>query len=275
MKIQTKTSRWLPALCALAVTWSTSAAAQTEAEAEARRILQEAQAHDAEGRPAMAAQRYLELYDVMRGAELPRAPIALFSAGLALSQLPGREREAIDTLQRFLDESTTLTDDAEVRDWRSEAVTLIDELEARAAPAEEEVEGPEESDTPAEAAEPVEPADEGGGGISPIGPVLLGVGGAAVVAGIIMGAVAFSQGQDLLDRCPTEMDCPGDLRDDEDTARTLAIAGDVTWIGGAIVAATGLVLTLVLTGDGDGGERAELRFESTPGGGVAALRGGF
>ncbi|MFK7990443.1 MAG: hypothetical protein AB8I08_30760 [Sandaracinaceae bacterium] len=75
---------------------------------QARSLLAEAQGHEDEERYALAGQRYLELYDVMEGAEMERAPVALWSAGNALSRVPGQEREAIDALRRFLDTSSAL-----------------------------------------------------------------------------------------------------------------------------------------------------------------------
>ncbi|MGE3449627.1 MAG: hypothetical protein AB7H92_18825 [Microbacteriaceae bacterium] len=241
------------------------ARAQDDAARErARALFAEAQAHEDGQRWVLAAQTYRQLYDVMSQAGLPRASVALWTAGSDLARVPGREREASDNLRRFLAESGDLASDPEIARYRAEAPRLIAELEARAGP----------SASPTTPVDPPPQRTDGGATISPVGPILLGVGGAAVVAGIIMGAVAYAQGQTLLERCPTQIGCPSDLRDDEDAARTLAIAGDVTWITGALVAVAGLVLTLVLTDDG-GDETTELRLESVPGGGVAALRGGF
>ncbi|HJL20083.1 MAG TPA: PEGA domain-containing protein [Sandaracinaceae bacterium LLY-WYZ-13_1] len=83
--------------------------------------------------------------------------------------------------------------------------------------------------------------------ISPVGPVLLGVGGAALIAGTILGVVTLDQNSQLDGMCPNSV-CPDtpELRDRESEMLTLSAVADALWIGGAAVAAIGLVLTLVL-----------------------------
>jgi hypothetical protein len=177
------------------------------------------------------------MYDVMHRASLPRASIALFSAGRALARVPGHEREARDTLQRFLRESTTLTDDAQVRDWRSDAVEQLTELEARIEPDDVGEEHEQETHT--------SPPPSTGGDISPVGPVLLAVGGAAIVAGIVTGVVALSEGDQLRADCGGAV-CPESERSRIADVNILSGATDALLFGGAAVAAVGLVLTLVL-----------------------------
>ena len=194
----------------------------------------------------MAAQRFLELYDVMHGADLPRAPVALWSAGLSLSELPGREEEALRVLRQFLSESTTLTDDAEVRDWRSEAVSLIDELEARApaagTSASEELGAPDETSVT-----PDNPDEESTGRASPAGPVILAVGGVTLVVGVIVGAFSLSMDAAFRDECDDLTMCPTRLRPQYEEMRTFSTVADVLMVAGGAVAIAGLVLTLVLT----------------------------
>ena len=90
-------------------------------------------------------------------------------------------------------------------------------------------------------------ASDGGSTVSPVGPTLLGVGGAALVAGLILGVVTLDQNSQLDARCPDGV-CPDtpELRDRESEMLTLSAVADALWIGGAVVAALGLVLTLVL-----------------------------
>jgi tetratricopeptide (TPR) repeat protein len=79
------------------------------------------------------------------------------------------------------------------------------------------------------------------------GWALVGVGGAAVLAGIITDAVAASRRPDRADACEDSDDatlCRDEFRDDIEASNTLAIAGDVTWIAGAVVAATGVALVI-------------------------------
>jgi hypothetical protein len=206
---------------------------------EARRLLDEAQAHSDAGRHALAAETYLQMYDVMHRASLPRASIALFSAGRALAQVPGHEREARDTLQRFLRESTTLTDDAQVRDWRSDAVEQITELEARAPD-----ESAEETPAEAEAVEAPLPREESP---SPLGPIVMGVGGATLLAGVIVGAFSLSMDAEFRDACGDLTMCPTALRPQYDEMRAFSAAADVLMVAGGVVAVLGLVLTLTIS----------------------------
>jgi len=235
-----------------------------EARDEARRLLVEAQDHSDAGRHALAAERYLTMYDVMHEAGLPRASIALYSAGRALAEVPGREREARETLQRFLTESTTLTDDPQVRDWRSNAVEEITELDARI-----EVAAPEEEDAPNEIAS----APPEGGTISPVGPIVLGIGGAAVLAGLITGGVALAEGDDLRARCGGSV-CPDSDQGRIDNVTALSNATDALLFGGAAVAVVGLVLTLVLR-EGDSAEGPRAAFSCSARGCAASVGGSF
>ncbi len=89
-----------------------------------------------------------------------------------------------------------------------------------------------------------------------IGWTLTGVGAAAVIAGIIVDAVAASSRPDTDEACKSgQMGtlCPAELRDDIETANTMAIAGDITWISGSVLTATGVVLLLVLDTGGEPG----------------------
>lgn len=255
-------------LCTLVLAGPIRAVAQEDdARDRARQILAGAQAHEAEERYALAAQRYMELYDVLHGAQMSRAPVALWSAGNALSQVPGREREAVETLRRFLSESTTLTDDEHVRDWRSTAISLIEELEARAP-----------TTSAAEVSAPIPESAlsvevESDGSISPIGPIVLGVGGAVLLSGLVTIGVAYGQDQNLVARCPERVGCDESMAGEVEATRTLGLVGDVLWIAGAAVALTGLVLTFVL--EDDPGERAEVQVGGVQGGAVASLRWRF
>lgn len=247
-----------------------------DATERARQLLAEAQAHYEGGRRALAAESYMQLYETLRGAGSERAPIALWNAGEALADVAGREQDAIATLRRFLDESTTLTEDPDVRDWRSEAVSLIDELEARV---------PHETQTADALGEPSEaaaderpqetPSEEDSTSISPIGPVVLGVGGALLVPGLIIAAVGLVENQGHIDDCPARVDCTPTMPSPADVAATrdLGLVGDVLWIAGAGVAIVGLVLTLTLKESAEDEEAsAALEVRGAPGGGVAALQ---
>ncbi len=216
-----------------------SALAQTEEErARLREILHEAEGHMQAGRHARAAERYMDVYNGLTAAQSPRASVALWNVGVALTNLPGREEEAIATLRRFLDESTALAEDPEVRNFREQANEHIGELEAR-------VRARGTSGSSADTSPTSQP--ESSGGISPIGPIILGVGGAALLTGAILGGVSLARAGDLDAMC-TDGVCP-------DTAQaqslhsemlTFSNAADGLMIAGGVIAAVGLVLTFVL-----------------------------
>jgi hypothetical protein len=238
-------------VCLLSFAMPLAAAQDTAGEpsapsSEARRLLDEAQANEDAGRYGVAFEGYMALYEEMRRNGLPRAPIALWNAGRALRQMPGREADARDTLQRFLDESTGLTDDPQVRDWRSTAVEHIAELDARSA-----------DDRPSET-EPGPAADDGGG-ISPIGPVVMGVGGAVLIAGGILGLLALLDGSDLRDQCGGDV-CPPSRADEIDDLELRSALADGLLFGGAAIAVTGLVLTFVLDADSETEQPVALRL---------------
>jgi len=82
-----------------------------------------------------------------------------------------------------------------------------------------------------------------------IGFSLAGVGGAAVIAGVVMDIVAAEQRPDTTEGCVAQSGktlCSNTLQADIEASNTLAIAGDVTWIAGSAIAVTGIVLLFVL-----------------------------
>lgn len=81
---------------------------------------------------------------------------------------------------------------------------------------------------------------------------MVGVGGAAVIAGLVMDGVAAAKRPSQEEACTESGDgllCRDALRDDIESSNTLALAGDVTWIVGGLVAAGGVVVLLTLAGD--------------------------
>ena len=113
---------------------------------------------------------------------------------------------------------------------------------------------------------------DAGGGISPVGPVLLGVGGAALIGGVIAGLVVLDRDGQLEDVCGDDDRCPSSAEAIADERRTLAAVTDALLIGGGVVAATGLILTLVLR---TGGDDPAASVGCTQRGCVARLRGRF
>lgn len=85
-------------------------------------------------------------------------------------------------------------------------------------------------------------------GVSPVGPIVLGAGGAALIAGVVTGVLTLDARSRLDALCPDRA-CPPGFEGTRDEGSALAAVTDVLLIGGGVVAATGLVLTLVLPGE--------------------------
>ena len=162
------------------------------------------------------------------------------------------------------------------------------ELEERIARLEQDV----ESLPPEPAPDDVEPStpdvdvpepeqDRGTPAMEIAGWTMVGIGGAAVVTGVVLDLVAASARPDADALCRDldgDLLCEAEARDDITSSNTLAIAGDVTWIAGGVVAATGLALALVSrlgtpesssddTSDEARSVNAQPRIGLTPGGG--------
>lgn len=240
-----------------------------ELRAEGERLQAEALAHVDAERWGLAAETYERVYDIARRAGSPRAPVALWDRGLALMRIPGREAEARASFQRFLDESTPLTEDAEIRDWRSTALEHIAELNARIGSDEPETSSNDPEGAPAPTAPDPVPTTS----VSPAGPIVLGVGGAMLIAGAITGGLALAEHGTITSMCNAEtMRCPPDLQERADDLAALSIATDVLLWGGLAIAATGAILTFVLR---DGGSDATVRASCGSTGCAAVLTGSY
>ncbi|MBX3275818.1 MAG: hypothetical protein KF729_36510 [Sandaracinaceae bacterium] len=243
------------------------------ARVEARRLLAEAEVHTDAGRPALAARSYLAMHEVMHGAGLPRAPVALYSAGQSLAIVPGRQAEARDLLRRFLDESTTLTDASDIRDWRSTALETIAELEA-SIPATERTPPPSAATSDPSPRGPDLGASTSEGEVHPVGPIVLAVGGAGLIAGVIIGAVSLGQAGDFRGVCDDLAMCPTALRPQYQEMRDFSAAADVLYVVGGITAALGLVLTLAVQ-EGSEERAVAVDLDCGPTGCRAGLEGRF
>ncbi|MCC6877729.1 MAG: hypothetical protein IT378_25695 [Sandaracinaceae bacterium] len=111
-----------------------------------------------------------------------------------------------------------------------------------------------------------------GSSVSPIGPLMLGAGGAVLVAGVLVGAIALAEDGALGAACPSRLDCAPELMSRSATMTALAATADVLLTVGAAAAITGLVLTLTLT---EGGGDVPATAYCTPDGCGAAVRGRF
>jgi hypothetical protein len=200
----------------------------------------------------------------MRRVNHPRASIALWNRGLALMEISGREREARQAIEQFLDESIALSEDPSVARFRSYAPDRLAEIDARIAGTPND----EERRAAADDSPRTEPRADS---LSPAGPILMSAGGAVLVAATIVGIVALVKDSDLFERCGgTACLNTADNHDAYDAMRQFAIAADVLFVSGALLAVGGLVVTLAtIPGDAD---EATARLQLRPGAGADMLQ---
>lgn len=212
--------------------------------AEARGHFDAGQAHYDAGRYALAAQEFERSRELLSALHHPNAALVLFNVGRSYMELGGHDQEARDAYERFLAEATVRPDTREMIEL---ARQHLEELNARLA-----TDGghPPRPPPGASAAE---------GGVSPVGPILLGVGGALAIAGAVIGGVALAMDSDLMTACGPAMVCPDSERSRVSDLQALGIAADSLLFGGLGVAAVGLVLLLVLR-EGAPDAQARLRF---------------
>ncbi|WP_236516805.1 tetratricopeptide repeat protein [Sandaracinus amylolyticus] len=106
--------------------------------------------------------------------------------------------------------------------------------------------------------------------------IVMGSGGALVVAGIVTGAVALSERSALDDECPLQL-CPAgsDVEGRQSTIEALAITTDVLLVTGTAAAVAGLVLGLVLGPRTEAIETPPVSAACTGEGCFVAVRGDF
>jgi hypothetical protein len=189
---------------------------------------------------AAAARSYEDSWNALEGMSPPfeRRYLIRYNWARALEEM-GSFARAADIYQLYLDEGGSREDN------RAEVEQRIADLRQR-------------------------PGGSGGGGISPVGPIVLGIGGAALIAGAIVGGVALSDGDAIREACPTLTDCDPALEDQHDSMRTMSGAADALIFGGLAVAAVGVVLLFVLQ---EGGGEAAVSAGCGPSG--CRVRGSF
>jgi len=147
--------------------------------------------------------------------------------------------------------------------------------EQRAAEAESRLEAEraarEERDTapPPEPADPPAPTeDDGGGGVHPAGIGVLIGGGVLLANFAVFAGLAAAEDGSLSDGCS-----PSCSDDDVSTLRAFNLVADVSWIAGALVVATGVVLLLALPPETDGDATAAVAPWVSPDGAGLVLAG--
>jgi hypothetical protein len=110
------------------------------------------------------------------------------------------------------------------------------------------------------------PADSsgGGGGLRTVGFVTLGVGGAALIGGVVTGLMAKGKEDDATSQCDGKV-CPTAAEKDFDSASSLAGVSTVLYIGGGVLAAAGLGLVVFGGGSNEAPAAAQApRLELSP-----------
>jgi hypothetical protein len=111
------------------------------------------------------------------------------------------------------------------------------------------------------------PAEPRSSPLRTAGFVAIGVGGAAIVGGVITGLMAKGKQSDLESACPDKSHCPTANQSTADSAKSLATITNVLFIGGGVLAAGGGGLVIV----GKPSEEASARRLVVSPGGPAAF----
>lgn len=244
--------------------------AQDAQRARARQAFEEGAAHYADHRYLLAAEAFRESYDLLHAARDPDAGLILYNIATSLDEVPGREREARAAYAQFLAEAPA--GDAETQRRMATVQARIRELDARLAI---ETEGRDEAE-PETSDEPANPAaaESPDTAISPVGPILMGVGGAAAIVGAVFGGLALGNSDTLRQSCGGEVCADtSEHRSIHEEMTLFAGLSDGLIGAGAVIAVVGLVLTFTLeTGDG---ETVSATATCVSDGCVAVARGAF
>lgn len=192
---------------------------------EARTAFDHGDAHYAAGRYGLAALDFQTAFDLLTEAGHPRALLVLFNLGRTLEHIPGREAEAQAAYRRVIDESPRTP---EFESSLQNARVGLRELDARMGSSER---GPSDGTT-----------------ASPIGPIVMGIGGATLVAGVIVAGVLAADNDAFFAMCIDGV-CPTGARPAAENVQALATVTDVFLVSGAAIVATGLLLMLLVRHD--------------------------
>ncbi len=217
--------------------------------------------HHRTGSQYYEAGRFREAGDEFsKSYKLSKRPIALFNAYIAYRDA-GEDKKAAEALRKYLAEAKEIDDRQNLEARLENLEARLKALEARdeeIRQKEQEAEAAREAALKAEQeAEAKRNAQTGsnvddGPGAAPF--ILMGVGGAMVVGGVVTGIINRGTVSELEDACPNEV-CPAGqeefLESKQDTAELTALLTDIFIFGGAAVAASGLIWYLVAQPDDD------------------------
>lgn len=224
----------------------------------------EARAHFEAGTQAFDVGEYERAATEFRAAyELTRHPDLLFNIYSALERA-GNVEQAAEALDGYLR-------DGDPDDERRTALTArLARLRARlaeerAARAEAELAAAREGRAPPSDDRPAEPAPAPSGGVHPAGVAVLVGGGVLLASFVVFASLAAAENGSLSSSCS-----PACSDSQVSTLQAFNLVADISWISGAVVAATGLVLLFVLPAEGGGSETALAPWIAADGGGVVA-----
>lgn len=246
-------------LASLALFATPARAQEGEDERSARHHFRLGEAHYESGHFVEAAREFEEAYRLSN-----RVPL-LHNVYVAYRDAGDIERAA-DALRRYLELAEGLDNETVLRQRLAAMERMIAERRARDAAGDTS-----QPDAEPEASAPATSA--GGGGPSPVGFIVAGVGAAALIAGAVTGGLALGANDELASTCPDRVCPPGyDFESTASSGAALALTTDVLLPVGAVALATGVVLILVLQ---ESGESASAGAACGPDGCVAVARGRF
>lgn len=225
-------------------------------------ITDEAEAHYGAGRFQEAIDSYLRAYDVVP------SPDALYNIGYIYETNLRKTDLATDFYRRVVRDPASRADLVKLATGRItsiEAANAVDGVRPKV------LEGdPRTRENPMAVGATVSPASE----TSVVPWVVTGVGGAAIVAGIVVGLQASNKHDDFV----AGVGGLEGMRSNADSGKSLAIASDVLWIGGAALATTGLLMWLMEGDDASNPPRAgQVRWSpmAGPDGAGLVVKAGF
>lgn len=226
---------------------------------------QQARIHFRAGRGLYDAGRFQQAAEEFEMAyRLSQRPELLFNAYVAFRDANDLEG-AVRSLGAYLDQVEEVPDRVNLEARLRSMSLALDDQRAREAELEAERNRPEPTTPP--------PADE-----SVFWPwIVMGVGAAAAIAGVVTGALALTDADSLVHDCPNDV-CQGSipLDDRRSAIHSLGIATDVLLFGGGAIAVTGLILGIVLNSGGSGAaEQPAVSAMCGPTGCAATLRARF
>jgi len=212
----------------------------------------EARAHFDRGTEAFDVGEYERAAQEFRAAyELTEHPDLLFNIYSSLER-GGQLAEAADALEAYLRDGDP--DDERRTALQARLARMRERLaEARAAEAEAQLEAaraadrePEDDVAPPPPEDRAPPPEPDPGGVHPAGVGVLIGGGVLLANFAVFAGLAAAEDGSLADGCS-----PSCSDDEVSTLQTFSLVADVSWIAGAVVVATGIVLLLALPAESD------------------------